>query len=361
MIGIQQQLPPPQPQPSTPSPPRLTAFLSSIPAGLPDDALEAILATFGPLHSWRRLTEPSGAAKPVGFAEFSEPAVLLSVERLLPRIELYQGRRVGVKLEETIRLHAISRTEEERGGGGGGEEEDGEVVSSRERDIRTIDCLISVFASRRMLHAVESARRLVSDYDRVFMDNKHERRHDDHQEQQLADREQRWLREEQKVLSSYREYQTTVTRPHLFSLDPDLFRTDRTEWRRMRAADRETECRFRSDRIPTDVTEEDPETALARLAASVPVDRPTLFAAPIEWEHFDVGRLRRWLVRQRGLLPVQADRVASYISRRLTPEQIAACVSSDILEPGDSGEMFAVRLWRWIVFDTRAAAAGLSV
>jgi hypothetical protein len=319
--------------------PVCTAFISNIPPGTPDDLLHSLLHIFGPVHHWRRLKEPSGALKPSGFVDFYGPEPVLLAARILPRVDLYAGpnKRLSVKhdagLASTTTSGASARTEE------------GELVDERAVFGQVLQSMMALFQQRRMINAVECCARLIDGLDRdtfaTLADSVQNSTTSTttSNSDEVAKEETEWLKKEWAIFKEYHDY--------LSSLVSDTGDGGPESSAAVRAilniyhSDRKA---FRRDHPDTVY-----QAHCKSVAQALPADTAALFAHPIDWSRLSVGRLRRWLLVHRGLTSGQADAVIECLVKRLGPEQISRLIHS--ISGGD-GEVFTVRLWRWIILDT---------
>lgn len=297
----------------------VTAFVSNIPAGTPDDLVTAILDVFGTVVQWRRLKEPSGALKPSGFVDYASTTSAVQAARLLPHIHLYAGstKRLVFRMDSAIQP-ATSACE--------GEE--GEVADTKAADCRVLEALASLFQQRRMSHAADSCLSLIKDIDRVSHSIVAVNTDDDFERAEAE-----WLKREERTFREYRKYMETceaATEPN-----PEiehLFRVNRKEFRHL-FPDRHFDEHVR------------------HIVDSIPTDTAALYSLPINWHLLSTLRLRRWLIKQRGLSFRAADTVTSLIAQRRSPEEMQTHLDThNVVE--ERGETFVVRLWRWLILDT---------
>lgn len=330
----------------------VTAFLSNIPAGTPEDLILSILCQFGQIVGWRRLKEPSGALKPSGFVDFDTVESAQKAARLLPLVDLYQhGKRLLIKLDtaaagsimasNTSNNNTSSNTSNNNNPQPSGEEE-GEVPDSKQQDIAILESLGLLFHQRRMLFAQESCKSLIRDYDHILAQSHQvvnaqgDHTHDDH-ERHFEEMERAWLRREERIFADYHRYMNKVRQADM-AADRDNLQQPIIH---MYHHDRQAFCQRYPDR--------DYAERVKRIVEGMPTDPEDLFNQPVDWSRLCTGKLRQWFVKQRSLSASSADIVVSWFARRLSPKDM----EKDPIEGVDDMHLFVVRLWRWLLLDTQ--------
>lgn len=103
---------------------------------------------------------------------------------------------------------------------------------------------------------------------------------------------------------------------------------------------------------------------MKRLMDSIPTSRDGVFAYPIKWEVYDPNvlglNITKWVDKKiSDLLGVEEKSLVSFVMGKLgekTAPQDLLSQLSDVLD--DEAEVFIVKLYRMVIYETEKLAAG---
>lgn len=108
----------------------------------------------------------------------------------------------------------------------------------------------------------------------------------------------------------------------------------------------------------------DPKAAVKRLMDGIPTSRDGVFAYPIKWDVYDPSvlgqNITKWVDKKiSDLLGVEEKSLVSFVmgklSEKTAPQDLLAQLS-EVLD--DEAEVFIVKLYRMVIFETEKLAAG---
>ncbi|TPX38685.1 hypothetical protein SeMB42_g06597 [Synchytrium endobioticum] len=189
----------------------------------------------------------------------------------------------------------------------------------------------------------------------------------DARDRRLAQQEAERLKKQAAMQSSNGSTPTSSNRPR-FASNGDLVASDRP--RREMSVDLEDEAGDAADAAPVVIgrimTREERNAAKKDLIESLPVDKEGLFGWKIKWNMVDQDmikdKFKPWVTKKMAELTGEEpqDLISSIVTS--IPKQVpAARMLDDLTLPlDDEAELFVIKLWRVLIFETESRAAGLS-
>lgn len=101
---------------------------------------------------------------------------------------------------------------------------------------------------------------------------------------------------------------------------------------------------------------------IKKLVERIPVDRDALFQWDLDWDLVDINKALAWIDRNLDNVPGIRDKqtLASWLERKLLNQSSPLETVRSLELPQEEAELFVMRLWRYLVYESEARAYNLN-